>query len=374
MKRNYINIAAFAFLAITLTACSSDDELNELVPSTDNNTISFKVQTPNLTRASDSYNNNSRPTRFKVTAYQGATNYYGGSVDEMASADGGYSWTSSKTRFWPESSNTNRNSLTFYAFIDNNNNTSRAGSATHSFDMTGAVPMFRDFSVNADVALQNDLMYAVAKDVSKASSRQGDVTLNFRHALSQICFTAQNNDPTLSDIEITSIEIGGINGKGTYRFPETSTSTLPSGSESSEALGRWTIDRSAAKQKYILSNLSEKLGAPAASGKGMVRNISNPDYNDGQNARRVNDISKAMYLIPQKVAACSSESANDGAYFKVMINVCSAVSNASQSVEVFVPVSVDWKEGSRYVYNLVWEGSTINYNVNIADYENVNID
>lgn len=370
MKKNYINIAIFASLAISLTACSSDEELNEIASDTYNNTICFNVQTPNLTRASDSYNNNSRPTRFKVTAYQGAANYYGGSIDEMSSADGGYSWTSSKTRFWPESSNAGRNSLTFYAFIDNNDNNFRAGSAAaHSFDMSGAVPMFRDFSVNTDVALQNDLMYAVAKDVSKANSRQGDVTLNFRHALSQICFTAQNNDPTLSEIEITSIEVGGITGKGTYRFPETSTSTLPSCSESSEALGEWTIDRSAAKQSYILSDLSERLGAPAVSGKGMVRNISNPDYVDGQNARRVNDFSKAMYLIPQKVAACSSESANDGAYFKVKINASSAVSDTSQSVEVVVPVSVDWKEGCRYVYNLVWEGTTISYDVNIADYE-----
>ena len=86
-------------------------------------------------------------------------------------------------------------------------------------------------------------------------------------------------------------------------------------------------------------------------------------------SRRANDFSNAMYLIPQKVSACSSESANDGAYFKVTIKAHTKSSEISDPIEVFIPVAVDWHEGSRYVYNLVWEGSGINYNVNIADYQ-----
>lgn len=373
MKNIYIKIAIFAFLATSMAACSSDEELNDLASATDNNAICFKVQTPNLSRAADSYNNNSRPTRFNVTAYHGKTNYFGGSIDEMASADGGYSWSSDHTRFWPTSNDPSQNSLTFYAFIDNNDKYSRAGSySTHSFDMSGNIPMFKDFTIATDVSLQKDLMYAVAKDVCKPSKQKGDVTLNFRHALSQICFTAQNNDPSLNDIEIIAIEIGGIKGKGTYRFPDASTSTLPSNSERTAALGEWIIDKNAENQTYRISDLSENLGAPDITGKGRIRNISNPDYSDGMNARKTNDFSNAMYLIPQKVAACSTESAKDGAYFKVTVKVYSKVSMISDPIEVFVPVAVNWQEGNRYVYNLVWEGSGINYDVNIADYQDVN--
>lgn len=364
------NFTTFAIIALTLTACSSDEELNEL--STGNNdAICFNVQTPNLTRAVDSYNNNSRPTRFKVTAFQGTTNYYDGAIDEMASTDGGHSWTSNRTRYWPASNSANQNSLTFYAFIEHNDmDACAAAGSPHSFDMSGNVPMFKDFNVNTDVALQNDLMYAVAKNMNKANTRQGDVTLNFRHALSQICFTAQNNDPSLSNIEIIAIEVGGIKGKGTYRFPENTTSTLPSSIENKAALGEWILDMKAENQTYQLTDLSENLGAPDASGKGKVRNISNPDFSDGNAARQSSDFSKAMYLIPQKAAACSSESANDGAYFKVTINVNQT--RASEPITMFIPVSIDWKEGHRYVYNLVWEGTLISYNVNIADYQEVN--
>lgn len=369
MKTSSLYFAIFSLFTISLTACSSDDELNE-VTIEDNNAIGFNVQTPNLTRAVDSYNNNSRPTRFKVTAYQGNANYYGGAIDEMASADGGYSWTSSQTRLWPVNKVASQNSLTFYAFIEHNDmDECTATGAPHSFDMSGVIPTFKNFKVNSDVTRQNDLMYAVAKDVSKSNSQKGNVNLNFRHALSQICFTAQNNDPTLDDVEIIAIEVGGIKGCGTYRFPESSTTTLPYESESKASLGEWAIDSNAPNERYVLADLSEHLGAPDASGNGKVRNISNPDFSDGQDARQTIDISRAMYLIPQKVAACSSESAQDGAYFKVTFNLNNT--RASEPMTLFVPVSIDWKEGHRYVYNLVWEGKVISYSVNIADYQEV---
>lgn len=375
MELTNFKLAIIAISAISLTACTSDMEMNDLVIE-ESNAISFNIQTPNLTRASDSYNMNSRPTRFKVTAYQGATNYYGGAIDEMSSTDGGYTWTSNQTRFWPVSKLTSENSLTFYAFIEHNDmDACTAAGSPHSFDMTGDVPMFRNFKVNSDVTRQNDLMYAVAKDVNRTSTRQGNVMLNFRHALSQICFTAQNNDPTLDDIEIISIEVGGVKGTGTYRFPQMTTNTLPinSTSRQTDSMGEWIIDNTAANETYKLANLSERLGTPDASGHGKVRNVSNPGFTNGQGESESIDISKAMYLIPQKVKACKSESEDDGAYFKVTVKMTSKYSEEEIEPEtIFVPVSVDWKEGQRYVYNLKWEGTLISYNVNIADYVEVN--
>lgn len=373
MELKDLKLTALALIAFSLTACSADEELNEIAPET-NNAISFSVQTPNMTRAADSYNCNSRPNRFKVTAYQGADNYYGGAIDEMSSPDGGFSWTSSHKRFWPSAKSAAQNSLTFYAFIEHNDMDACATEGyPHSFDMSGDVPMFRNFKVNGDVTKQNDLMYSVAKDVSQNSTRQGDVTLNFRHALSQICFTAQNNHPGLEDIEIISIEVGGIKGTGTYRFPKTTTSTLPAASSAKNAngIGEWILDSNAGSKSYLLVNLSESLGAPDASGHGKVKNISNPEFT-GTREEDTGDISRAMYLIPQKVQACSSESANDGAYIKATVRMTPKnAKEQSQPTTVFVPISIDWKEGQRYVYNLTWEGTPISYNVSIADYSEV---
>lgn len=370
MELTDIKLSALALIAFSLTACSADEEINEIATEPDN-AITFNVQTPNMTRAADSYSTNSRPNRFKVTAFQGSSNYYGGEIDEMSSPDGGFSWNSTHKRFWPSAKSSAHTSLTFYAFIEHNDMDACAiDDVPHSFDMSGDVPMFKNFKVNSDVTKQNDLMYSVAKDVNQNSSGKGNVELNFRHALSQICFTAQNNHPGLEDIEIISIEVGGIKGIGTYLFPKNTTSSLHTAS--AEGMGKWILDSNAASKSYILTNLSERLGAPDASGHGTVINVSNPNFN-GANSPESIDITRAMYLIPQKVKACSSESANDGAYIKVTARMIQKNSNEqTQPSTVFIPVSIDWKEGQRYVYNLTWEGTPISYNVNVADFKEVN--
>lgn len=90
MELTDIKLSALALIAFSLTACSADEEINEIATEPDN-AITFNVQTPNMTRAADSYSTNSRPNRFKVTAFQGSSNYYGGEIDEMSSPDGGFS-------------------------------------------------------------------------------------------------------------------------------------------------------------------------------------------------------------------------------------------------------------------------------------------
>lgn len=136
-------------------------------------------------------------------------------------------------------------------------------------------------------------------------------------------------------------------------------------------MGEWNINSNSELQSYKLTGLSERLGAPDATGHGDVKNISIPESGVNRNDGKSIDISRSMYLIPQKAKACTSESANDGAYFKVTINV--GTTRSSDPITLFVPVSIDWKEGHRYVYNLTWEGTAIKYAVNIADYQDVNI-
>lgn len=367
MELNEIKFGAIALLSLAMTSCALDEDFSKLETNTaseskNNSEIGFKVQTDRLTRASGSYSNSFRPTQFEITAFDGDDNYYNGATDRVTSNDKGNTWTSDHRRYWPSDRHDGWDGLTFFAYIDGNENSRTRGSRSTSgkFDITGAVPAIRNFEVDSDIHAQRDLMYAVAKDVKKSGN--GKVSLNFHHALSQICFTAQNCNPTLDDIEILSIELGGVKGTGTYYYPEATTEGGYSVELRSASTGRWIIDRGAKDECYLLSNINMSLGAAVYNGKGDLKNIRIPDGNDC-------DCPSAMFLIPQTAEPRLDRNADSGTYIKVTVRKTlkgASVPNAPE--EVFIPASVNWEEGRSYVYNITWRSSVINFSVTVADY------
>lgn len=367
MELNEIKFGAIALLSLAMTSCALDEDFSKLetnAASESNNTseIGFKVQTSQLTRATGSYNNSFRPTQFEITAFDGDDNYYNGGTDLVSSSDKGKTWTSDHRRYWPTDRHDSWEGLTFFAYIDGNENSWTRGSRSSSgkFDITGAVPAIRDFIVDSDIHAQRDLMYAVAKDVKRNSN--GKVNLNFRHALSQVCFTAQNCNPTLDDIEILSIELGGVKGAGTYYYPENTTEGGYSVELRSANTGRWILDRNAKDESYLLSDVNMSLGGAIHNGKGDLMNISIPAGAD-------DDCSNAMFLIPQTVEPRIDRYADSGAYIKVTVRkTLKDASAPSAPEEVFIPTSVNWEEGRSYVYNITWRASAINFSVTVSDY------
>lgn len=280
MNRTSIILATFASFA--LTACSAADDLDLLSNApADSNAITFRVSQPD----------------YKVVALDGSSSY------------SGTTWPTGRPSDWQ--------GLTFVAYVDQN-------PTRNSFRLSDGEASFADYQLPTDAGQHTDLLYAVAKDVKKESA-DGNVSLQFRSALSQISFVIDPHSMG-SDMEILSIELGGVAGKGTYRFPQESTD--------GGAAGEWTL--------------------AAEAGDACFR-IENPEAGE----------ENMMMIIPQKTDA----------YIKVRIKTTEHGDPDGVLIsEEVIPISTDWKEGQHYSYYLAYDATLIQFDVNISDFTDVNID
>lgn len=333
MNRKSFLAASLPIIALSLASCSANEDIeNSLAASASNDAIVFRVDNAPSARTS-TRDIATQVTDFKVSALDGAQAYFSSPVS-VFTPDNGSSWTSTSNAYWPAD-----RALTFVAYVDRN-------PYGNSFRLDGATASFADYEVPADVSDHSDLMYAVAGNVRKESSN-GSVGLQFRHALAQVSFSAQNNSPVYSSIEILSVELGGVKGNGSYTFPQTSTSA--------SARGEWTVDADAADRSFTISNPDVTLGACGSSCQGEKVSLSGSSRGSEENV---------MYLIPQSV--------EEGAYIKVKARMTlQDAPGASYVTEEIIPVSIDWKEGQRYSYNIAWNATPITFDVKVSDFREV---
>lgn len=339
MKTKYLFGAAAALM---MAACSQD----ELV-SVKQDGIAYSVTASKQTRAADSYCNNDLPESFKVWARTtDGSLYINGDVIKN---EGGVWTDQAGTRYWPENK-----ALDFYAQVN--------GDA--EFNFNNGAPKFDNFTVMDNVTEQLDLIYSVNKNVTKPGD--GKVVLNFRHALSQVCFRAKNNMKTMQ-VEIKGVSVGHLTNAGTFAFPAESTDqnyVHPSHGDEVDPNapdlngGVWTIPADAAyNKKYDVTPIDGTVVLPAQSG---VKNLTCPEDN------HKNGFAQVLTLLPQEVKAWDPTvkgSDYNGAYFLVKVvlsNVVKDDSDAEVATVVYdglaaVPVNVKWEQGYRYIYTFVFD-------------------
>ncbi|MCM1490967.1 MAG: fimbrillin family protein [Muribaculum sp.] len=373
-------------LSIALSACSADEQL---AINGEQGTINYSVNAANPTRAAHSFCANQMPPSFKVWADfidNGSNKIY--IDDDVVNHISNNQYQSDELRYWPE----NVESMNFYAYIDDEGTTDASGtySETSTFKYNSGNPKFENFTVNTDVTQQKDLMYAVARDVYAKS----EVVLNFRHALSQICYKAQNENPYL-EITVNSVKISGLVGKGTYNFPTSGSTDAnytehPSPSQDDETLtrGNWDIVSSPTTASYDVSLLD-------ASSKGItIDNSSTYSTNLTCDSHVENvetdDYGKVLNLIPQTRSAANSisESSADGAYFTLNLSIVNIAKDNEGKIDKTdvttasfdIPASINWAEGYRYIYTFKipkdWDPDNnalnpITFSVTTDDYINV---
>lgn len=339
MKIKYLFGAAAALM---IAACSQD----ELV-SVKQDGIAYSVTAATQTRAADSYCNNVLPESFKVWARTTDGNLYiNGDVIKNESGV----WTDQAgTRYWPETK-----ALDFYAQVN--------GDA--EFRLNDGAPAFENFTVNDDVTRQVDLIYSVKKGQTKPESADKKVILNFRHALSQVCFRARNNMKNMS-VEVTGVSVGHLTNTGTFALPTESTDENyihhDDTDDNTKTLngGVWTIPADAAYNKrYDVSPIGGSVVLPADSK--TVMNLTCPAKD------HENDFAQVLTLLPQEVNAWDptvKASDYNGAYFLVKVVLSNIVKNddgADVATVVYdgyaaVPVNVNWEQGYRYIYTFVFD-------------------
>lgn len=321
-----------AAMALVLVSCSRDEviEINR-----DSDEIRFGVVTDAATRAADVYCNNNLPGAFTVYANHNGQTYIDGDLIQKDST----AWVNKTgVRYWPEGD------VSFYAHVN----------GTGFTWASGEVPTITDYTVDTLVANQKDLLYAVK------TQSEGQVTLNFRHALSQIVFQAKNTNANLY-VEIKGVKICNLGNVNTFTYPTADTDDNiinHDGKGDTETTGAWGFwdNLTGGNTDYAVT-----FNAVPVPGDNDVKSLTNTNDTDKEFS------SKAMLLLPQTTTAWDtttkpSADTQTGSYFLVDCKICNvAGASYDPATDVVlwngnaaIPVAFNWEQGKKYIYTFVF--------------------
>ena len=344
--------------ALMVLASCSQNEVAEI--NRDGDEIRFNVVTNKATKAADVYCNANMPGSFYVSAITDGKTYIAN--DEIKHEND--SWVNQAgTRYWPETA------VDFYAHV--NAGTTFSCEKESEDEDAGFVAKFTNFQPSTTVANQVDLLYAVKMGEEKEDK---EVTLNFRHALSQIVFEARNESENIH-VEIAGVKVVNVDGQGTFTFPSTSTDgnvvDHTGGTETTIGTqGVWeTVDGT---ETYDV-NLTSVVALPGKEEGAQDVNLTNTNEKD-------KSYGDALLLLPQTTTAWNPEtegaSNTNNSYFLVdciiynvaaengvvdkTTDVClwgtepTEEGEAWTTAELAIPVAFNWEQGKKYVYTFVF--------------------
>ena len=380
MKKCYLLAAGFLML---LGSCSQD-ELVDVNPDSLGDQIEFSVVTNGATRANAIYHSNNLPTGFNVSAKSDGKSYI--LKDHYSFTDG--KWINDNgTRYWPEDED---QTIDFYAYVNGEVDWNPATSPYakfKTFTVADGEEVTSDFIKNLEtssskgVANQVDLLYAVKLGQTKTEDA---VTLNFRHALSQIVFNAKNVSKNLF-VKVAGVKVVNVKGTGSsFEFPDANTDNNIKGADGEIAgpdypsgangWGTWTLSGDAT-QAYGVD-----LAAAVPVPYGETTPVALTTENDKD----------AMMLLPQTTTAWAEGNdfygADAGSYILVDCyayniadgqggegNVEAAEGeDGKENIKetliwgtdngdgtystrwLAIPASFNWEQGKKYIYTIVF--------------------
>lgn len=325
-----------ALSALALTACSNEDLVQG---PTDTNAISFAVTNGATTRAAQSHCNTNLPGEFLVSAqFHGQTGFYF-EKDRAVRNGSSTTYTTNPERWWPE-----EGTLDFHAWTNDDN--------TYAFNEAENKAQFVNFAPKTDVKQQLDLLYGVAMDHSRD---KGNVKLNFRHALSQIVFSARS-EATTYNVKVNAISIGHLNNQGTFTFGGEST-TENYENHTDAANGNEGVIKGGAGVWALNGQLATYTAASDVTGNldSQTVELTSVDHQGNPDG--------SLLLLPQTQHAWApgtngTEAADargfKGAYFLLDVELTNDNGVALYTGEMAVPVEIAWEQGTRYRYTFVF--------------------
>lgn len=327
MKKSFLLAAALG--AAVVTSCSKDE-------TTGVNTgkgITFNAFTNNMTRVAGV--TEKTMGSFKVHALTQADGY--SFTDVVSSSDEGVTWKPAYTHYWPSEETAE---MHFYGYSPADLASAFKSAPTVEIDVNnietgnsvkGIVP-----KTHADE--QADFVISYAKGTRQANEASG-VTMNFKHALSQIVVQAKCSNENMK-VEVVGVKIAGANGSGDLALP---TDTQK---ETTLADNIWTTKTPAS---YM---------AGGKTTEGLVTLTSeNQDimFSEG-----------GFMLLPQQLTAWNETAEKSGAYISVLCRISQNDGSGTfnqlfpSKEDAFgfaaVPVSTKWEAGKKYTYNLEFFG------------------
>lgn len=342
MRTKYL-VAALS--AVALTACTNDEvmEVNR------GRGITFQVATEASTRATAT--TTGTIDEFTVWGFTTENGENKTLMDALAVTKTGETWGYTGTIYWPA------NPVDFYS-VSPTPESGKVSGGTVS--IANDAQTISNFTANTDQSKQVDLLYAVNKGEKKADHTASAVSINFRHALSQIVFKAKNTNDNLK-VTIRGVKVGNIKKTGDFTYPSSSTTThnaLENGTITASTQGTWA---NVATEETFAAGITQQTLDGVVSEAVDLTTKTGAAY------------SGALFMIPQALTAWDPETTgalsptNKGVYFLVDCQMQSGEDDVTVwptaemdtdkdgYAEVAIPASnLTWDQGKKYVYTFVF--------------------
>lgn len=343
-KKFFMGIAAMA--ALTLVSCSSDD-LNSLSDnSSKNEAISFdgylgrSAVAVNGTRGSVETKETLKTDGFGVFGNYNSTggqNFGSNLFDNVkvysSSTADPVIWKYDNTKYWPTEGYIN-----FLAYAPHVENKTLTGSSIN-------------FTVEGEAAKQKDLLWANAKDQTKAKN-SGDkkVELTFKHALSRLGYSVKlKEDYSGATITLKKITLAGSADETKNAFYTAGTIDL----SKTSSTGLWATSSTDAKQNFKWFSSTQKLGTT--------------DY--------PNPVTDYLFVIPQDFSKSTAEGGTKADELYVIVEYTVELplqtgTTGPMTTSVSRKLTKNFEQGKAYLINLTIGLTPIEFDADVTDWGN----
>lgn len=215
MRKNLLALAAFS--GILFTSCSN--EMDQMVEQQkEQNAIGFSTYSmmskgaPIIDNGAFAQNGSS----FEVAAFlNDKTNPY--LKAQIIHKEGGWNYANPLDKaYWPNGANDKLNFFAVAPYSDFYPTVRATGNTVQYSNTTNDKSMKITYTVPTATSEQQDLMYATTAPMGKNETQNGNVPLNFKHALNQIHFMGKTDSENLRvEIATNGIEVCNIKNSGT---------------------------------------------------------------------------------------------------------------------------------------------------------------
>lgn len=342
-KKFFMGIAAMA--ALTLVSCSSDDLNSVSDNSSKNEAISFdgylgrSAVAVNGSRGSVETKNQLKTDGFGVFGNYNSTggqdfgsNLFDNVKVYSSSTADPVIWKYDNTKYWPTEGYIN-----FLAYAPHVENKTLTGSSIA-------------FTVEGEAAKQTDLLWANAKDQTKAKN-SGDkkVELTFKHALSRLGYSVKlKEDYSGATITLKKITLAGSADEKTSAFYTEGTIDL----SQTSSTGLWTPSSTAAKQNFKWFS--------------STQDLSTTDY--------PNPATDYLFVIPQDFSKSTVEGGTNADKLFVIVEYTIKYTNhndnemSEMTSTVSSQIKKNFEQGKAYMINLTIGLTPIEFDADVTDW------
>ena len=323
-------------IATLLVACNDKGYIEDGDVKVPNNAISFSTLNVQASRAVETTTStlNKDGNSISVTAIQHIDKWSGGEfntpttiMNNVKVTYNGGSWSYSPVVYWPETSN---EYISFYSYAPFN---SEIGNVNKSLSVTDNGSMI--FSMTRDGAnpINEDVLYAIARNENYANTGNSSVSFVFDHALTKLNFAMRlSSDIETEDVKVNSVILKNFATSGTYDCVE----------------------------GYLSLDYGE-----CSIGSENRLNISDGEFTLGNNETKQFD---SQYMLPQYII----DNYYDESAPTIEIEYVNVNSDGTEDIKVLsynlAGSFTAWESGHSYTYTLNLNRSAITVDCSVNDY------